>query len=182
MLSGISWIIICMILIILKFVILMPINDVQDYKMYAKRDQLALAVIKGEIDQDSKEYKLVSDVINSVLYYSKNDYNFMRILKEIVTIKEKVEEKGEKYTLGSQPLLEEIYRSSYAFFVKKMKLKIGFFVHVVLMPMAFVLRITLFVLEAILSIFELGEKILADINRMVEVLADISLDYRKSKI
>ncbi len=182
MVSGFTWLIVCFCILVFKYVFLMPLSDKQEYKIYEKRDKLALESSRGKISQDLEEYEIVIKAINAALYFSKNDYNFMKILKDILTLKEVTNEETKIDRIKENPILYDAFESSEKFFLKRMKYKIVFFKLLVLKPIEIVLRISLVVLEAILSAFEIGEKIVQDSRSLIDALARIDVVYRKAKI
>lgn len=84
MLSTITWCLILLVILILKYSILNPIQDKEVYKLYEQRDKIALMAMDKELDQDSKEYLFVVKYLNFWVYYTRNNYDFSIVLRNIM--------------------------------------------------------------------------------------------------
>lgn len=142
MLSVGTWIVICAIILVVKYGFMIPYEDSKLYSMYAVRDQVNFAAMKKEIVQDSDAYNYVIDHINFQLYYMKNDYDFSIIWKNIFTNPIKIRE----YVNSMYELINEyeILKSSYNYaknkFIRSLQVRLFIFNWLLIRPIYVILK------------------------------------------
>lgn len=76
MLSTFTWISLIIVLVIIKYIYVLPRDDKQLFELYGVRDEIAMEAMYGKISQESEEYKFVISNINFWIYNTHNDYDF----------------------------------------------------------------------------------------------------------
>ena len=141
MLSSEMWIVICVILLLLKYVIIEPLEDKKLYKMFESRDKIALKAYRGEINQECEEYNYAIKTINFELYYMQNDYDFFiilnNLLREPYQRRKKVDSIFKKIRKDHD--LNEAFKVSYEAFIKQLNIRLFVFTGVVLLPIYWLL-------------------------------------------
>lgn len=84
MISTFTWVSILLLLIIIKYVFVLPREDKQIFELYEARDEISISAMRREISQDSREYEFVIDNINFWIYNTRNDYDFSVALSNIM--------------------------------------------------------------------------------------------------
>lgn len=173
MLSTEIWVVICVALLILKYLVLEPIEDKKIYKMFESRDNVALKAYRNELDQDSEEYKYVINTINFELYYMKNDYDFFIILNNLLRDpyqrRKKLDSLFKK--IRSNKDLNDAFKVAYETFVKQLNFRVLVFNVLVIVPIYVVLWVTVTIINAL-------EKLAKNIQ---EISVGVLEAYRKVK-
>ena len=170
MLSTSTWIILIIVLIIVDQVFITPLEDHQRYKLFEARDNITMEVLGGRISENDKSYKFVLDYLNFWLFYSKNDYDFSIVLKNILHLKPSTKREMNELVkqINENPVLQNAmyaadYQSKYVMRVK------GFiFVQVFLRMVCYCLYVLLVIIEAISSIWKVGKSFVSFINGYIE--------------
>lgn len=161
MLSTSTWVIILIVILIIKYVFLQPIEDKRLYKMYAARDELAIKATQGVVKQDSKEFEFVMDKVNFFIFYTKHDYNFFIIFNNI--FKRPLEDRIKFEKILSKLKKNEYYYKTYCdvcyWFIRNMNLRVKFFVIVILGPINVALTILTAIIQTIEKIFSFKTKL-----------------------
>lgn len=145
------WIWICLILIIIKYVFIVPYQDKKLFKMYAARDKISLLATRNLISQDSLEYEFVMKTMQAEIYNCKHDYNFFELLKNILFIPPN--EMGEFDSImkdvENNDYFREAFQVCYKEFIKNINIRLRIFSKIVLLPMQFILQIVVKILQFI---------------------------------
>lgn len=179
MISTLTWVVICIVLLVIKYGFLVPMEDKRLFRMYEARDNVALAAIEGKISQDAPEYKYVIEKINFEIYYTKNNYDFSILLKNLLLRPEEVKKYFDSmYQLVEQyEILRKSYNLSEAYFKKSLNLRVFFFMHLIIKPFSLLLDFAIFILTVIENIANIGENIVNALKRRVEIINMINSDY-----
>lgn len=183
MLSTFTLILICLGLLLLKYVFLEPVEDRRLYRMYEARDNVALAAIEGKISQDADEYKFVIENINFEIYYMKNNYDFSIFFKNLIFKPEEVQKYFEKmYQLIEQyDILQESYNLSKAYFKKSLTIRLFCFIYFFVEPFYYILRLMIIVLTVIENISNWGESLIVSVDRRLTIMKNISSEFSEYK-
>ncbi len=144
-----SWILICIFLFLIKYLLIKPSEDSKMYKVYKVRDEVAIETLKGEISQQSLEYEYVTNVINSCLYYMCNNFNFINIYNNII---HPSEEKSEFFDnlvdkIYENNILHNSLNTSSIYLYKVLKLRLKVFYWFLFNPFFYFLKIIIKILD-----------------------------------
>lgn len=181
MLSTSTWIIICIVILIIKYVVFQPLEDKRLYKMYTARDKLAIKAIQGQVNQNSKEYGFVMDNVNFSIYYTKNDYDFFIIFRNIFKrpLEDRINFEKLLSKLKKNKYIYETYATTWCLFIRSLNLRVKFFVFCVLRPISFILDKTMYIKEVIEKILNLAKRSDGMIEYFQKMTKTISKDYKE---
>lgn len=181
MLSVLEWSWICTVLLIIKYVFLQPLEDKKLFKLYAARDNVALAAIKGEISQDEEVYQFVIDKINFAIYYTKHNYDFSIVLKNIFIRPEEVQKHlKEMYELVKQKdFLEKNFNISIISLSKDLNIKLFILIYFIIYPCLIFFKVILKIINSLLTIkiSSTDLKLLTVLKNRITTLSNIHNDY-----
>lgn len=152
------WIIICLLILFLKYAVIVPQQDKSLYKMYEARDKVAGMAVRREISQDSDEYEFVMKKMQQEIYYCKHDYNFTILLKNIFLkpLRNNKHFDNILENIGENDVLKQACITSYHEFIRKMNWRLKAFTMFVLIPISVALKMTLITLEIVEKMFSIG--------------------------
>ena len=180
MISTTLWLLIIILLLIIKYAFIMPIEDNRLFGMYAARDAVAMAATRGEIDQDSEEYQFVLREINFEIYYTKNNYNFAILLNNLLFKPQEAKKKfDDMYKLIEQYdiLLKSVTHTRNKF-LKSMNCRLFAFNLLFIKPLYLLISIILGVFEAIETVFKVGMKFIDSLKSRKCIVKDMDNDYK----
>lgn len=180
MLSTTMWLLIIFLLLIVKYVFIMPMEDSRLFGMYAARDAVAMAATRGEIDQDSEAYQFVIREINFEIYYTKNNYNFGILLNNLLFKPQEAKKKfDDMYKLIEQYdiLLRSITHTRNKF-LKSMNFRLFVFNLLFIKPFYLLLSVALSVFETIETVFNVGLRMIDLLNSRKRIIKDMDNDYK----
>ena len=86
--------------------------DQQKFRLYALRDQLAILVVNGYIEEKDARFQFLLKHINSSIMFYSNDFQIVRFIKIVITSESREKEKKEfnkmVNSIKSDPILHEI--------------------------------------------------------------------------
>lgn len=183
MLSVFSWGIIIISLLIIKYVFLLPLEDRRLFSMYAARDAVAMAATRGEVSQDSKEYRFVIDEINFEIYYTKNNYNFGILVNNLL----RRPEEAKKYFDSMYKLIEQYEvlaknrNKVQNKFIQNLAFRLKMFNILIIRPVYYAMSIILVVCENLTKITKMSLNTTEKINRKRHVVKIMKNDYATFK-
>lgn len=180
MLSTTMWLLIIFLLLIIKYVFIMPMEDNRLFGMYAARDAVAMAATRGEIDQESEEYQFVIGEINFEIYYTKNNYNFGIFLNNLLFRPGEAKKKfDDMYKLIEQyDILSKSVKHTRNKFQKSMNFRLFVFNLLFIKPFYLLLSVALSIFETIEAVFKVGVRMIDLINSRKRIVKDMDNDYK----
>lgn len=179
MLSTTSWLMVILLLIVIKYVFILPREDKLLFSMYAARDAVAFAAARGEIDQETDEYNFVIRQINFEIYYTKNNYNFAIFMNNILRCPEEAKERFESmYKMIEQyEVLSKSIDYTKNKFIKNIAFRLFMFNILFIKPMYFLLSSLLSICIGLERVTKVGLKKMDAINRRRNIVRAMNNDY-----
>lgn len=183
MISTIGWIIICFVLLIVKYAFLQPKVDSTLFYLYEARDNVAIAAIEGKILQDAKEYKFVINDINFALYYMKNNYDFSIVFRNIFLNPEDVKDYFSRMIelVKQYDFLENNYKIAHAYFAKSINFRLSIYMKLIIQPTCYLLLLCIFLLKTLRKISNIGAKLISAAERRIDIIDEINSSYSEYK-
>lgn len=183
MISTSGWLLICFMLLIIKYCFLLPYEDKRLFSMYEARDNVALAATLGEVDQNSKEYNFVMNQINFEIYYLKNNYDFTILLNNIVRRPERVKSFYDSaYKLVSEyEVLQKSMNVTNSVFFKSLNFRLSVFYLIVIKPFYFILWSILKTFELFENLSMIGNNTIKSVSSKLSIIKNIDKDYKTYK-
>lgn len=124
------------------YAFILPNDEKKLYKLYYLRDELALYAMKGLISQDSNEYIFLINLINTEIYYLKNDIPFSEMFASIWKYSDYSEDLLDDVIVNikKDELTLKIFSEATTLFNKYYKFKGNCFIYLYVKPILFFLR------------------------------------------
>lgn len=180
MLSTSTWLLIGFILWVVKYALMIPMQDSRLYGMYAARDAVVKAATKGLIDQDSDVYNYAMEEINFEIYSLKYDYDFSVLLHNLLFRSEEARNQiSEVYNLIEQyDILVESIQYTRNRFMKSIIFKLFIFNTLFIKPLDALLTLILHVLEFVETVCKVGAKAINSLSTKKHIVETMDNDYK----
>ncbi len=177
MISNSIWILICILLLVIKYGFILSHENKRLYRLYEARDAVALSAIEGKISQDTKEYKFVINRINFALYCIKNDFDFS--IKNIIVRPEKVKEYLDSMydLLKKYDFLKKNYEISDLYLKKNLNFQLFVFINLIVKPICFLMLFIVLFLESTNKFLKNSVRFIKAGRRRINVMTQIKQDY-----
>lgn len=180
MFTTITWLLIAIILIIIKYGFIQPTSDKKMYELYKLRDELAISAMRKEVDQNTIEYEYIMDKINFSIYYTKNDYDFSTIIKNITckTKKQMSIEKHIEELIYENNILLNFDRNINNLFVKGIYIRLLIFTNLIIKPFILLLSLMIKVLDVLESVLKIGNSLIKLLNKILKKTKRFEDNYK----
>lgn len=92
MLSSFAWVMIVILLMIIKYIFILPREDKQLFELYESRDDISIEAMRDDKMQETIEYEYVVNNLNFWIYNTKHDYDFSVAISNIVRFAKKFDQ------------------------------------------------------------------------------------------
>lgn len=170
MLSTSTWILIIIAWIIVDQAFMTPWEDHRRYKLYEARDKVTMEVLEDRLSEEDRTYQFVLDYLNFWLYYTRNDYDFSIVLKNIINIKPTTKRDMNKLMnqVNKNPVLQEALKAADRQSRGVMRIKGFVFTQIFLRLISIILNFILSIFEAFSHIQSAGHSVISSIKKCME--------------
>lgn len=181
MFSLLTWIILGIGLIIIKYGFIQPLEDNKLYKLYEARDNVALAAIEGKISQEKEEYEFVIKNINFAIYYIKNNYDFSILIHNLLFSPEELKVYFDNMfsLVEKYDFLQKNYQLTSNCFKRSLNIRFFFFINFLVKPFCIAMLILMITLKGIRKVTTHSFAAIGEIERRIYIISEINSDYNQ---